>query len=516
MKRNLTRILAVLIACLLLANEFPQTVFASTTGTSLIDAQKKVWNIINTYADPDYFLEDVYHYRTNLIGKKEMTDAQYKELRQAALKATKKCTTQYEKIQAITEFVANRVYYDYQYYYDKTNHTTYIKPYDVYQYKRATCSGYTSLTTTLLVSIGIPCMELYSYNHTYNAAYDSTSQRWIFIDTTWCSNNRYGHPGDSKKHHTQKASLSWFDKTPEELGADLSHCVYWVDGLTDRKNNSAYYRLCTGHDSFYDYYTGWKDVDTWYLSIAGARKNNLKAVAGFAGLEVRSVQCDPRQRGMIKDDNTLKTVDLSATNISSIEGKSFERCRALTSVTFPSSLTTIETSAFAYCNKLKEINLSGTKVSSIGYSAFLGCNAAKMILLPSTVKTINDGAFLCSASSSVKTTVITPLSKKKLGLAENQKKIWGGRSVTLNRNVYTIEFIGNKATSGQMSKTLCGRGVQMKLPANQFKRSGYTFTGWSTKKNGKGTLYKDKASIKNLAKKNKTVKLYAQWKKNKK
>lgn len=510
MKRIITRIMTMFIICLLLTSEISVPVQAADTNTASVDAQIKVWDIINTYADPEYFLEDVYHYKTGLTGKKEMTDAEFKELRQAAKKATKGCHTQYEKIRAVTEFVSNRIYYDYKYYSNKAGSTTFVKPYEVYKNKRAVCSGYTALTTTLFLSIGIPCMELSSYNHTYNAAYDSTDGRWVFLDTTWCSKNRYEGKGKWSKN---KAVLTWFDKTPEELGRDMSHCVYWVDGLTDGKYNSAYYRLCTNKDSCFDYLSGWQDTKQWYLSLAGAKKNNVKAVEGFAGLKVRDVRCDTRKRGTLVNDKELKTLDLSETGITSIEGGAFQGYQALTKVTFPTSLQTIGTRAFAFCRKLKEIDLLGTRVSEIGYGSFTGCDAAKTILLPSTLKTIGNNAFVCGGTSKIKTKLITELPKKKLDLTDSNKGIWSGRTVTLDRNIYTIEFVANGAKSGKMSRLCCGIDRKTKLPANQFKRQGYKFTGWSTKKNGGGKIYKDKASIKNLAGKNKTIKLYAQWKK---
>lgn len=82
-------------------------------------------------------------------------------------------------------------------------------------------------------------------------------------------------------------------------------------------------------------------------------------------------------------------------------------------------------------------------------------------------------------------------------------------------NKYTIKFNGNGSTSGKMS-ALTGRkyGQSYKLTANKFKKKGYTFVGWNTKKNGTGKSYTNKQSIKNLTSKNGgTVTLYAQWKK---
>lgn len=82
-------------------------------------------------------------------------------------------------------------------------------------------------------------------------------------------------------------------------------------------------------------------------------------------------------------------------------------------------------------------------------------------------------------------------------------------------NKYTIKFNGNGSTSGKMSSlTSCKYGKNYKLTANKFKKKGYTFVGWNTKKNGSGKTYKNKQSIKNLTSKNGgTVTLYAQWKK---
>ncbi len=81
-------------------------------------------------------------------------------------------------------------------------------------------------------------------------------------------------------------------------------------------------------------------------------------------------------------------------------------------------------------------------------------------------------------------------------------------------NTYTVKYNSNGGT-GKMSNTSVKYNKSVTLTSNKFKRTGYTFTGWNTKKDGSGTSYKNKASIKNLTSKNKgTITLYAQWKKN--
>lgn len=82
-------------------------------------------------------------------------------------------------------------------------------------------------------------------------------------------------------------------------------------------------------------------------------------------------------------------------------------------------------------------------------------------------------------------------------------------------NKYTIKFKGNGATSGSMKAVKnCKYNKTYTLKKNSFKRKGYTFAGWNTKKDGSGKMYKNKAEVKNLTSKSGgTVTLYAQWKK---
>ena len=76
----------------------------------------------------------------------------------------------------------------------------------------------------------------------------------------------------------------------------------------------------------------------------------------------------------------------------------------ITSVTFPSSLTSIGSYAFYYCSGLTgELNLSNcTSLTSIGSSAFSSCSGLTSISLPSSLTSIGGNAFSgCSALESV-------------------------------------------------------------------------------------------------------------------
>lgn len=93
------------------------------------------------------------------------------------------------------------------------------------------------------------------------------------------------------------------------------------------------------------------------------------------------------------------------------------------------------------------------------------------------------------------------------------------KSVTLyanwKPNNYKVRYNGNGATSGTMTDSAHVYDTTKVLTKNAYARTGYTFTGWNTKADGKGTAYVDGDSVKNLtASKDGVVTLYAQWKAN--
>ena len=79
----------------------------------------------------------------------------------------------------------------------------------------------------------------------------------------------------------------------------------------------------------------------------------------------------------------------------------FYYCSGLTSVTIPSSVTSIGNYAFYGCSGLTSIGIP-PNVTSIGNSAFFGCSGLTSITIPSSVTSIGDQAFLgCSNLASV-------------------------------------------------------------------------------------------------------------------
>lgn len=77
---------------------------------------------------------------------------------------------------------------------------------------------------------------------------------------------------------------------------------------------------------------------------------------------------------------------------------------------------------------------------------------------------------------------------------------------------YKVRFDGNGATSGTMADLTVAYDAKAALPANRYAKSGETFAGWSTKADGSGAMYRNKAEVTNLASgQDDVVVLYAQW-----
>ncbi len=557
--------------------EREETSIKGDASEEQIAAEQKAWTLINKYADPDYFLTDP--------ERNAITDAQFEELRQAALQAVAGCTTQYEKIKAIMAFVADRTYYDYYAYYN--NKPSYWSPYEVYEQKRAMCSGYASLMRTLCISVGIPCMDLEGHAHEYNAVYDSENGKWIFADATWCSRNSYSVDKEWEYHGY---SYRCFDLTPEEIAELSSHQIYRIDGLL---KGGLYYSLIPSK---------WLRGD-WYFELAAVKNKNIRQVkcGGFEDIDVLEVndgagvfadctlleEADLSQTGItviesrlflnctslktvklpktltmiygaFENCTSLEKVDLSQTGITELEG-TFEGCSALETVKLPENITKIGFGTFTGCSSLEKMDLSQTLVTEIGGSAFSACSGLKTVKFPKTLTAIDSYAFLsCKnltgeldlSQTAVKTIgicafykdggvlgkirlpktiteigseafswettdgpekiyVITSLSKDKINAEAFKRNV----PVVVCPYLYTIKFDGNGAAKGKMSEKACAAGQKEKLSKNKFEKKGYTFAGWNTQPDGKGTFYEENAYVKNLTKKaDEVVTLYAQWK----
>src|SRR5664280_2036772 len=80
-------------------------------------------------------------------------------------------------------------------------------------------------------------------------------------------------------------------------------------------------------------------------------------------------------------------------SVTSIGNYAFVECTGLTSVTIPSSVTSIGDSAFAGCTGLTSVTIPSS-MTSIGQWAFEYCSGLTSVTIPSSVTSIGDWAFV--------------------------------------------------------------------------------------------------------------------------
>ena len=87
--------------------------------------------------------------------------------------------------------------------------------------------------------------------------------------------------------------------------------------------------------------------------------------------------------------------------VTSIGEAAFSGCSGLTSLTIPSSVTSIGNYAFYDCSSLTSLTIPSS-VTSIGYAAFYDCSSLTSLTIPSSVTSIGEAAFSgCSGLTSL-------------------------------------------------------------------------------------------------------------------
>ena len=100
------------------------------------------------------------------------------------------------------------------------------------------------------------------------------------------------------------------------------------------------------------------------------------------------------------DGKSLKTVSIPS-SITTIEASAFSRCAHLTTVTVPNSVITISHNVFIGCTSLASITIP-TSVTSIGSDTFNGCTSLASITIPESITTLSSSLFDgCTSLTSV-------------------------------------------------------------------------------------------------------------------
>ncbi|MGG1550950.1 leucine-rich repeat protein [Paenibacillus ferrarius] len=212
--------------------------------------------------------------------------------------------------------------------------------------------------------------------------------------------------------------------------------------------------------------------------------------------------------------------------LTSVYGHAFEDNR-LTSITIPNSVTLVD--EYAFCNNLLEdVTFAEDGLQEIGFGAFSD-NQLSSIILPKTLTYVGSEAFKNNKLSQVIMPATLELGDSVFGgtMQTGVKLIFPaeGNIEMVNYalsngfpfeiNDVRIEYDGN--TNGEIEGEAPVDGTHYDYyssatiqPSGSLKRSGYTFQGWNTKKDGSGNFYEAGESYK-FKLISGVVKLYAVW-----
>lgn len=166
------------------------------------------------------------------------TAAKSTQLKKLAAKITESCTTDYQKILAVHDWITSNIGYDY----DHEDSTIPTDADSVYTLRYTNAKGYANLTAELLRQAGVAAKVVSGYvqtgdtplstdhkgaeQHFWNEAYDTAAKRWIILDTCWDSANVY----ENGKLSLTEGYSRYFDPTLE---------AFSVDHLLDQNEDTA-------------------------------------------------------------------------------------------------------------------------------------------------------------------------------------------------------------------------------------------------------------------------------------
>lgn len=380
MKTKAKSLLALLLALILAFT--PLTVYAGyCTDEELL---KKVYESnlkLTTYDGAGEFDPQIF--------AKPYTDEKYAELNAKAHEITADCKTDREKAYAINNWVAENVYYDYDYYKHGTKEYPSLLAYDVFETGIAVCAGYSSLMTAMCRAVGIPCRTVNGesiYENSYFSEKDPTTLenaglhawneiyldgKWCMCDVTWDSANIYEY-GEKIFAPTDNR---YFD-----LDLKTFSIRHYIVRYKENYENDKY---CVYPTAKGIYFVAYKEKNANFVMPEGL------------GIDIIDT-------GAFRASNdTLESITLSST-VKTISSKAFYECKKLETVNLNEGLITIEHDAFKNCQSIKEISFPST-VTTIGAAAFTGCTALTKIEFGNNVTEIGERAFYyCSSLQTVR------------------------------------------------------------------------------------------------------------------
>ena len=331
-----------------------------------LTATKKVNDLINKYENPSARMLPKYVDKTSKV---------YKEMETAAKEATKNCKTDYEKITTITDYIHSVMTYDIS-----KSHVVWSME-DAWNTKTGVCDQYSQIMERMMQILGIPSFQVAGKNHACTLSYDKDSKKWIFSDPTngikdWDPYTRAGHA----------------DVVIANIGyLKLNNAYYCIN--FDRKNPE------NGMD-----YDNWDFPEKWGVELHDwDYTKGTDIIINDTALE--GIPFTAISEKAFFNDKQLTSLSLPS-SVERVDSSAFEGASNLKTITFSDGrkgLKKIGSLAFKDCSSLESIDLSNAEITEIPVRAFENCTSLKSIKLPSTVTKIADNAFAgCSNLEEIK------------------------------------------------------------------------------------------------------------------
>ena len=170
----------------------------------------------------------------------------------------------------------------------------------------------------------------------------------------------------------------------------------------------------------------------------------------------------------IKNSMTeLEGLDLSETDLKAVPEGAFPGNQKLAIIHLPSTVTTIDNSAFSYCPQLTTVD-GCENVKKIGYDAFNGCNKLSVFPFGNAIQEIGSYAFY--NCSSLPATLVLPASLTSLS-----SYVFYGSSITsFDLSQCTMTNSINDNTFGQCTSLLLPESGDYSLSCNALKDAQLT------------------------------------------
>ena len=305
----------------------------------------------------------------------DKTSKVYKEMETAAKEATKNCKTDYEKITTITDYIHSVMTYDIS-----KSHVVWSME-DAWNTKTGVCDQYSQIMERMMQILGIPSFQVAGKNHACTLSYDKDGKKWIFSDPTngikdWDPYTRAGNA----------------DVVIANIGyLKLNNAYYCIN--FDRKNPE------NGMD-----YDNWDFPEKWGVELHDwDYTKGTDIIINDTALE--GIPFTAISEKAFFNDKQLTSLSLPS-SVERVDSSAFEGASNLKTITFSDGrkgLKKIGSLAFKDCSSLESIDLSNAEITEIPVRAFENCTSLKSIKLPSTVTKIADNAFAgCSNLEEIK------------------------------------------------------------------------------------------------------------------